>query len=100
MPWPSRAFATAQSAVRKNPALKGDGDLVNAVIESLANDNSYDRSQAFLRGLGSPATPFVKEAARHHASAKVRQRAAEVLQGSGGTRSAFGSSSRSSSGSG
>jgi serine/threonine-protein kinase len=94
---PLEGLSAAQSAVRKNPALKGDGDLVNAVIESLANDNSYDRSQAFLRGLGSAAAPFVKEAARHHASAKVRQRAAEVLQGSGGTRSAFGSTSRPSS---
>jgi hypothetical protein len=70
---------------------------VNAVIESLANDKTYDRSQAFLRGLGAPATPFIKEAAHHHASAKIRQRAAEVLQGSGGSRSAFGSTSRSSS---
>jgi len=94
---PLEGLSAAQGAVRKNPALKGDGDLVNAVIESLSSDNSYDRSQAFLRGLGGPATPFVKEAARHHASAKVRQRAAEVLQGSGGTRSAFGSTSRPSS---
>jgi serine/threonine-protein kinase len=94
---PLEGLAAAQSAVRKNPALKGDGDLVNAVIESLASDRTYDRSQAFLRGLGATATPFVKEAARHHASAKVRQRAAEVLQGSGGARSAPGSSSSSSS---
>jgi tetratricopeptide (TPR) repeat protein len=94
---PLEGLAAAQSAVRKNPALKGDADLVNAVIQSLASDKTYDRSQAFLRGLGSAATPLVKEAAQHHDSAKVRQRAAEVLQGSGGTRSAFGSTPKSSS---
>ena len=94
---PLEGLASAQSAIRKNPALRSDGDLINAVIESLASDKTFDRSEAFLRGLGSAATPFLKEAAHHHASAKVRQRAAEVLQGAGGGRSAFGSSSHSSS---
>ncbi len=94
---PLEGLSSAQSAIRKNPALRSDGDLVNAVIDSLGSDKTYDRSQAFLRGLGSAATPFLKEAAHHHASAKVRQRAAEVLQSSGGGRSAFGSSAGSSS---
>ena len=94
---PLEGIAAAQSAIRKNPALKSDGDLVNAVIESLASDKTYDRSQAFLRGLGPAATPFLKEAARRNPSAKVRERAAEILQGAGGQRSAFGSSQHSSS---
>jgi serine/threonine-protein kinase len=94
---PLEGLAAAQSAVRKNPALRGDGDLVNAAIGSLANDRTYDRSETFLRGLGPAATPFIKEAARRDPSAKVRQRAAEILQGAGGGRSAFGSKSRSSS---
>jgi hypothetical protein len=98
---PLEGLASAQSAIRKNPTLKSDGDLVNAVIASLASDKTYDRSQAFLRGLGPAATPFLKEAARHNPSAKVRERAAEVLQGAGagggGARSAFGSSQHSSS---
>jgi hypothetical protein len=94
---PLEGIAAAQSAIRKNPALKSDGDLVNAVIESLASDKTYDRSQAFLRGLGPAATPFLKEAAQRNPSAKVRERAAEILQGTGGQRSAFGSSQHSSS---
>jgi len=94
---PLEGIASAQSAIHKNPALRSDGDLVNAVIESLASDKTYDRSQAFLRSLGPAATPFLKEAARHNPSAKVRERAAEVLQGQGGSRSAFGSSSHPSS---
>ena len=77
--------------MHKNPALKGDADLVNAVVASLVNDRSYERGQAFLRASAPAATPFVKEAARHHPSPKVRERAAEVLQGGGG-RSVFGSS--------
>ncbi len=98
---PLEGLASAQSAIRKNPALKSDGDLVNAVIESLASDKTYDRSQAFLRSLGPAATPFLKEAARRNPSAKVRERAADVLQGAGagggGARSASGSSQHSSS---
>jgi len=94
---PLEGIAAAQNAIRKNPALKSDGDLVNAVIESLASDKTYDRSQAFLRGLGPAATPFLKDAAHRNPNAKVRERAAEVLQGAGGQRSAFGSSSHSSS---
>jgi hypothetical protein len=94
---PLEGIAAAQTAIRKNPALKSDGDLVNAVIESLASDKTYDRSQAFLRGLGPAATPFLKEAAQRNPSAKVRERAAEILQGGGGQRSAFGSSQHSSS---
>jgi hypothetical protein len=87
----------AQAAIRKNPSLRSDGDLINAVIDSLASDKSYDRSQSFLRGLGASATPFVKEAAHHHANGKVRARAAEVLEGAGGGRSSSGSNSHSSS---
>jgi hypothetical protein len=75
--------AAAQIAVRKNPALKSDPDLIKGAIRSLVSDRGYDRSQAFLRGLGPPATPFIKEAAARDPSPKVRDRAAELLSGSG-----------------
>ena len=52
-------------------------------IRSLVSDRGYDRSQAFLRSLGQPATPFIKEAAAHDGSPKVRERAAELLGSSG-----------------
>jgi serine/threonine-protein kinase len=77
-------LAAAQIAVRKNPALKSDPDLIKGAIRSLASDRGYDRSQAFLRSLGQPAMPFIKEAAAHDASPKVRERAAELLGGRGG----------------
>ncbi len=81
----SEALAAAQAAIRLNPALKTDGDLARGAIRLLANDRGYEKSQAFLRGLGSAGTPFIKEAARRDQSPKVRQRAAELLEGGGRT---------------
>jgi hypothetical protein len=84
----SDGLAAAQVAMHKNPAFKSDPDLIKALIRSLASDRSYDKSQAMLRSLGAAATPFIKDAAHHDESPKVRERAAELL--SGGGRSAFG----------
>ena len=53
----SEALAAAQTAVRLNPALKTDGDLIRGAIRSLANDRGYEQSQAFLRGLGAAGDP-------------------------------------------
>ena len=80
----SEGLGAAQNAVRSNPALKTDGDLIRGVIRSLASDRGYERSQSFLRGLGAPALPFIKEAARRDPNPRVRQRAAELLDGGRG----------------
>jgi serine/threonine-protein kinase len=79
----SEALPAAQAAIRLNPALKSDGDLIRGAIRSLVSDRGYEKSQAFLRGLGPSATPFIKEAARRDPSPKVRGRAAELLEGGG-----------------
>jgi len=92
----SEGLTQAQVAVRKDPTLKSDGDLIKGVIKSLVSDRTYERSQAFLRSLGAAATPFLKEAAKRDESGKVRERAAELLGGQGMSRSIFGSSSSSS----
>jgi serine/threonine-protein kinase len=81
--WPD-GLAAAQIAVKKSPALKSDPDLIKGAIRSLVSDRGYDRSQAFLRSLGQPAMPFIKEAAARDASPKVRERAAELVGSSGG----------------
>jgi eukaryotic-like serine/threonine-protein kinase len=91
--WPD-GLAAAQMAVRKNPGLKADPDLIKGAIRSLVSDRGYDRSQTFLRGLGQPAMPFIREAAARDPSPKVRERAAELLGSSGrgwGSRSSSGS---------
>ena len=81
--WPD-GLAAAQIAVRKNPGLKSDPDLIKGAIRSLVSDRGYDRSQSFLRSLGPAAMPFIKEAAAHDGSPKVRERAAELLGGGRG----------------
>ena len=88
-------LAAAQVAVRRNPALKSDPDLVKDVIQALASDASAEHAESFLRGAGAPAKPFLKEAARRDPNPKVRDRAAELLAGE--SRSPFRWSSRSSS---
>ncbi len=96
--WPD-GLAAAQVAVQKDPALKSDPDLIKGAIASLASDRGYERSQGFLRGLGPPATPFVKTAAHRDGNPKVRDRAAELLDGGGRGWSGRSSSSSSSGGS-
>ncbi len=90
----SEGLAAAGLAMRKNPAFRADGDLIRGAIRSLASDSGSRRSQAFLRGLGAPAQPFLKEASERDPSPKVRQRAAEIL---GAKRNSGGGSRASSS---
>ena len=87
----SEGLGAAQTAVRLNPELKTDGDLIRGAIRSLVSDRGYQRAQTFLRSLGAPALPFIKEAARRDPNPRVRQRAV----GAPGRRSGrqFGSSS-------
>jgi serine/threonine-protein kinase len=79
----TEGVAAAQLAVKKDPALKSDADLINGVIRSLVSDHGYQRSQQFLRAAGEPAMPFIREAARKDPSPKVRERAGELLAGGG-----------------
>jgi serine/threonine-protein kinase len=96
------AVAAAEVAIGKDPALKADPDLVKAALRSLASDRGYEKSEAFLRTLGPPAQPFIKDAAHRDPNPKVRDRAAELLTGGGGAfrSSSHGWSTRPSSGSG
>ncbi|HVR61237.1 MAG TPA: serine/threonine-protein kinase [Polyangia bacterium] len=94
----AQGLGAAEKAVRADPALRSDPALLKAVVASLASDKTHERSQLFLRRAGSAATPILKDAAHHDPSAKVRERAAEMLDTGGHTRpSFFGSTQRSSS---
>jgi serine/threonine-protein kinase len=90
-------LSAAQFAARKNPTLKSDPDLIKDVIAALGSDAAADRAESFLRGAGSQATPFLKDAAHKDPNPRVRDRAAALLAERGGGRSAW--SSRSGSGS-
>ena len=85
----SDGLGAAQTAVRLNPELKSDGDLIRGALRSLVSDRSYPRAQTFLRSLGAPALPFIKEAARRDPDPRVRQRAAEILDGGRGSMSSW-----------
>jgi hypothetical protein len=80
--------------MKKNPAFRNDGDLIRGTIRSLGSDTFYPRAQAFLRGLGAAAQPFLKDTARRDPNPKVRERAGELVGGghgwSGGSRSSTG----------
>jgi serine/threonine-protein kinase len=90
-------MAAAQTATRRDPALKTDPDLVKDVIGALGSDPVAERAEAFLRSAGPPATPFLKDAAHRDPNPRVRDRAAALLAERGGRSSGW--SSRSSAGS-
>ena len=80
----TEGVAAGQLAVKKDPTLKSDADLIKGVIQSLVSDRGYERSQALLRSMGERATPFIREAAHRDPSPKVRERASELLGSRGG----------------
>jgi serine/threonine-protein kinase len=92
----SEGMSAAQAAVRKNPSLKSDPDLIKDVIAALASDPVAERAESFLRGAGAPATPFLKDAAHKDPNPRVRDRAGALLAERGGGRSSGWFSSRSS----
>jgi hypothetical protein len=53
---------------------------VRNLISALGTDRGYEKSEDVLHAFGTPAVPFLKEAAAHDKSPLVRQRAAEVLR--------------------
>jgi eukaryotic-like serine/threonine-protein kinase len=91
----AEGMGAAQTAARRNPALKSDPDLIKDVIAALASDPVAERAESFLRGAGSTATPFLKDAAHKDPNPRVRDRAAALLAGGGRGASGWSSSSSS-----
>ncbi|HXU81023.1 MAG TPA: protein kinase [Polyangia bacterium] len=73
-------LAAFRSAIRRDPQRRADPVLIRHVIDSMQNDGFAPAAQDFLRELGKPARDEVKEAARNHASARVRERSRELLR--------------------
>jgi eukaryotic-like serine/threonine-protein kinase len=80
----TEGLSSATLAIKKNRAFRTDGDLIRGAIAALVSDAAYPRAQAFLRGLGAAAVPFLKDAARRDPSPRVRERAGELLGGGHG----------------
>jgi eukaryotic-like serine/threonine-protein kinase len=75
----SEGMEAYRAAIKLDPARRGDKTLVRPLIASLDSDGRGDRA-AFLRQLGAPARPLLREAARSHPNPRVRARAAELTR--------------------
>jgi eukaryotic-like serine/threonine-protein kinase len=73
----SEGLDAYRAAIKLDPARRGDKTLVRPLIASLDSDSKGERA-AFLRELGGPARPLLREAARSHPNPRVRARAAEL----------------------
>jgi serine/threonine-protein kinase len=73
-------LASYGAAMRNNPAYRTDGKLIRNVIRCLVSDRFHTKCADFLvREVGSPAAPFLEEAARSDPYENVQSRAARVL---------------------
>jgi serine/threonine protein kinase len=73
-------LASYGAAIRNNPAYRSDPTIIRDLIGCLVSDRFHGKCAEFLaREVGSPAAPFLEEAARSHAYANVRTRAANLL---------------------
>ena len=73
-------LASYSAAIRNNPAYRSDPALIRNLIGCLVSDRFHAKCAEFLtREVGPPAASFLQEAARSHAYANVRTRAANLL---------------------
>jgi serine/threonine-protein kinase len=73
-------LASYSAAIRNNPAYRSDPVLIRDLIGCLVSDRFHGKCAEFLaREVGAPAASFLEEAARSHAYANVRTRAASIL---------------------
>ena len=71
-----------RDAVRLDPALKSDPELIKTVLKAFNTTPSYDRSLAgFLHDqIGDAARPYLEETAQSHPNASIRARAESELR--------------------
>jgi serine/threonine-protein kinase len=67
-----------RQAVKLDPKRRADPAMCKTLIACLGEDRRGECA-AFLRELGEPAQPALREAARNHPQGRVRVRAAELL---------------------
>jgi serine/threonine-protein kinase len=73
-------LASYSAAIRNNPAYRSDPVLIRDLIGCLVSDRFHGKCSEFLaREVGAPAASFLEDAARSHAYANVRTRAASLL---------------------
>ena len=80
--WFTDGLAAFRSAVKNDPALAADPELVKTVLRGFITTPRYDAElAAFLHDVvGPPAAPLLEETAKGHPNATVRSRAAAELK--------------------
>ena len=79
--WWNDGVANLRDAIKLDPALKSDPDLIKIAIKAFLTTPNYDnRLGRFLVELGPSAIPALQEAARSHPSAELRTRSQSILR--------------------
>ncbi|MDB4955714.1 MAG: serine/threonine protein kinase [Myxococcales bacterium] len=75
--WWNDGIANLREAIKLDPNLRSDPDLIATVVRGFTTTPAYDyRLGGFLVELGSAAAPILDEVARTHANPEIRARAA------------------------
>ena len=79
--WWADGLANLREAVKHDPTLKTDEELIKMVVRAFITTPSYDyRLANFLVELGDAARPFVEETANAHPNPSKRSRAQSLLR--------------------
>ena len=89
----AEGMTAAQAAIKRNPALKSDPDLIKDVIGAPRERHRLRARRGLSARRGGSATPFLKDAAHRDPNPRVRDRAAALLGSSSSSWSRSSSSS-------
>ena len=80
--WWTDGIKSFRDAVRIDPSLKSDADLIKTVLRGFnTTPDVDDRIESFLReDIGEPARPYLEETAKSHPNKQIRARAAAELR--------------------
>jgi hypothetical protein len=80
--WWTDGIKSFRDAVRIDPSLKSDADLIKTVLRGFnTTPDVDDRIESFLReDIGAPARPYLEETAKSHPNKQIRARAAAELR--------------------
>ncbi len=79
--WWTDGIANARDAVKLDPTLKADPELIKLVVRGFNMTPSYDyRLGNFLIEIGDPAKPLLEETAKSHTNPPTRARAESLLR--------------------
>jgi hypothetical protein len=79
--WWNDGLVNARDAIKLDPALKSDPELVKLAVKGFLTTPRYDdRLGRFILELGPSTVPTLEEAARSHPSPETRKRAENMLR--------------------